>query len=67
MDEDWDYATCEHGIYKGLLGSYCKKCDALEDAMGGIEKCLNCGRYKWGNQLNKDQVCIIPCRNPNEY
>lgn len=32
-----------------------------------IDKCLNCGRYRATDKLNKDQVCLIPCRNPNEY
>lgn len=46
---------------------HCRECDKEMDAMGGIEKCLNCGRIKYGNQLDKDQVCIRPCTNPNEY
>ena len=47
--------------------SDCSKCDAEMDARGGIEKCLNCGRIKYGDQLNQDQVCIRPCKNPAEY
>ena len=65
--DEWDYATCDHGVYKGLVGGYCKACDEYEEQRGGLDKCLNCGRYKWGDQLDKDQVCIRPCRNPNEY
>lgn len=45
----------------------CDECDAIIEENGGIDKCLNCGRYKSGNQLNRDQVCIKGCRNPNEY
>jgi hypothetical protein len=67
-DDDFpDTSTCEHGVYKGLVGGHCSKCDEYEEQRGGIDKCLNCGRYKWGDELNKDQVCIKPCRNPNEY
>lgn len=65
--DDYDYATCDHGVYKGYLGGYCKECDAYEDKRGGLDKCLNCGKYKYGDQLDKNQVCILRCRNPNEY
>lgn len=34
---------------------------------GDIDKCMNCGRYKYGDQLNAFQVCIKGCVNPNEY
>jgi len=65
--DDGDEMLCRHN----QISHQCKICEAefdeLADTMGGIEKCLNCGRIKWGNQLNKDQVCIKPCRNPNEY
>jgi len=65
--DDWDYMVCHHGIYKGYLGGYCPKCDKEEEDNGGLDKCLNCGQYKWGNQLGENQCCIKPCRNPNEY
>lgn len=54
---------CRHG-YKA---DQCDECDAIIEADGGIDKCLNCGRYKSGNQLNKDQCCKRGCVNPNEY
>lgn len=62
--QDWDMNTCHHGYYPA---GECRKCDAEIDAMGGIDKCLNCGSYKYGNELDKNQCCIKPCRNPNEY
>ena len=64
-DLDW-YSSCTHGIYKGYVGGYCDICDNDPDIQD-IDKCLNCGRYKANSQLDKDQVCIIPCRNPAEY
>lgn len=42
-------------------------CDELEEENGGMDKCMCCGRYKYGNQLNAFQVCIKGCVNPNEY
>jgi hypothetical protein len=65
--DEWDYAFCEHGIYKGLVGGVCDACDDYEEKRGGIDKCMNCGGYKWGDQLNEFQVCKRPCQNPNEY
>jgi len=58
-----DDGFCQHGYphYE------CEECDAVLEADGGIDKCLNCGRYKSGNQLNADQVCKAGCINPNEY
>ena len=64
---DIDYQICPHGIYKGHIGGYCDLCDKEEEENGGIDKCLNCGQYKWGKELDKYQVCIKPCINPNEY
>lgn len=55
--------SCKHGIE----GDNCPDCDDEIESAGGIDKCLNCGRYKSGNSLTKDQVCKIPCQNPNEY
>lgn len=60
-DDSLDY--CKHGY----LHYECDECDAILEASGGIDKCLNCGRYKSGNQLTQYQVCKIACRNPNEY
>lgn len=62
--EEWYEPTiCHHG---NILAD-CIQCDEETDARGGLDKCLNCGGYKYGDQLDKDQVCIKPCRNPNEY
>ena len=67
IDEDIDwYSSCSHGIYKGYVGGYCDACDN-DESIQDIDKCLNCGRYKLNSQLDKDQVCIIPCHNPEEY
>lgn len=64
IEDDFDdWKLCEHGNRSGE----CTACDAYEESMGGIDKCLNCGRYQWGKKLNKDQCCIKQCRNPNEY
>jgi len=58
---------CRHNQISHL----CKQCEAefqeLADVNGGIEKCLNCGKIKWGDQLNEHQVCSKGCVNPNEY
>lgn len=66
-DYDWDYSICPHGVYKGYVGGYCKPCDDYEESRGGLDKCLNCGSYKFGDELNKHQTCKKPCKNPNEY
>ena len=64
LREESDAAEfCRHGN----LYSECDECDAEIEQAGGIDKCLNCGRYKSGNQLNRDQVCKAGCTNPNEY
>jgi hypothetical protein len=64
-NEDCGGYVCYHGFFD------CEQCQKQEDelieANGGIDKCMNCGKYKYGNQLNKDQVCKIGCRNPMEY
>ena len=62
-DNDNGNYVCYHGYY----GNDCQQCEEILEADGGIDKCLNCGKYKSGNQLNKDQVCKIGCRNPMEY
>lgn len=62
-DNYWEPARCHHG---NILMD-CSDCEDEIDAHGGIEKCLICGRIKYGDQLNEDQVCIKPCVNPNEY
>lgn len=63
--DDFDnfHKLCEHGNQAGK----CNDCDAYEESQGGIDKCLNCGSYKWGKQLDKDQCCKKGCVNPNEY
>jgi len=61
LQED-DCGFCRHGYPE----HDCAECEAEIEADGGIEKCLNCGRYKSGNQLNEHQVCKHGCRNPNE-
>lgn len=58
-----DEYICHHG----KRGADCEDCDAEIDANGGIDKCLNCGKYKYGNELNEFQCCIRQCVNPNEY
>lgn len=62
-DSDSSDSFCRHG-YKY---DQCDECDAIIEADGGIDKCLNCGRYKSGNQLNENQCCKRGCVNPNEY
>ena len=64
MDDDYSIFTCHHGF---APASECEDCDAEINEDGGMDKCLNCGRYKTGNQLNADQVCKRGCVNPNEY
>lgn len=63
-DLDLDYVpdTCQHG-----RENECDECDEILDECGGVDKCLNCGRYKAGSQLNSDQVCAKGCVNPAEY
>lgn len=63
LDEDDDDDSCSHGNQRGD----CDQCDAAIEARGGIDKCLNCGRYKYGDQLSQHQVCASGCVNPNEY
>lgn len=42
--------------------------DDYVNSRGGIDKCMVCGRYKYGDELTGGyQHCIKPCRNPNEY
>lgn len=62
-DNYYEPLICHHGREM----ANCEKCDEETEARGGLDKCLNCGRYKYGDQLNEDQVCIKPCKNPNEY
>lgn len=54
--DDW----CRHGYHFD-------DCDECNDDCMDIDKCLNCGRYKSGSQLDKWQCCIKGCVNPNEY
>lgn len=75
MDDEFDYMddeptdnldyvpyACRHGNELE-----CEDCDAMLDECGGIDKCLNCGKYKAGSQLDENQVCRIGCVNPAEY
>jgi hypothetical protein len=66
-DEDDYYQSalnyCEHGNPT----HDCNECDAYINSRGDIDKCLNCGRYKFGDELNADQCCKKGCVNPNEY
>lgn len=64
-DDDYEPYSCRHGVFG--FESACEECDAILEENGGTDKCLNCGRYKAGNQLNRDQVCTKGCVNPNEY
>ena len=45
--------------------------DELDDyinSRGGIDKCMNCGKYRYNDELNySPQVCMRGCKNPNEY
>lgn len=72
-DDDIGCSMCGKLNFIFAVGSYsmCENCSDETDneieANGGLDKCLNCGKYKYGNQLNKDQVCKIGCRNPQEY
>ena len=62
-DPDYDDRFCHHRNW----AMDCELCDEELESRGGIDKCLNCGAYKYGDELNADQVCKIPCRNPNEW
>jgi hypothetical protein len=64
-DEDYFELFCHHDQLRGQ----CEYCAREEDEMyeRGIEKCLNCGKIKFADQLDANQICIKPCVNPNEY
>jgi hypothetical protein len=74
-DDDGDIGCSHCGalsfIYAKGSTSLCESCaeevEAEIDSRGGIDKCMNCGRYKYGDQLNRYQVCSKGCVNPNEY
>lgn len=57
---DWDGNWCRHGQRYA-------NCQACDDEVGDIDKCLNCGRYRSSESLDRFQVCKSGCRNPNEY
>jgi hypothetical protein len=57
---------CTHGRVEGDCAA-CDEDDAYVESCGGIDKCLTCGRYKYGDQLNSMQSCANGCVNPNEY
>ena len=63
MYRRYEPSFCHHGF----VADECDECDAILEENGGIDKCLNCGRYKSGNQLDEWQVCRVKCHNPNEY
>lgn len=80
FDEEEDFGDSSYSCYRCHQFNFicadgrddiCINCAADEDAEieanGGIDKCLNCGRYKHGNQLNQYQCCIKGCTNPNEF
>lgn len=60
---EYEDSFCRHGYRY----DDCPECDAIEQENGGIDKCLNCGKYKWGKDLNSSQCCSKGCVNPNEY
>lgn len=42
--------------------------DDYINSRGGIDKCMNCGKYMYNDSLTyPGQVCIKGCVNPNEY
>lgn len=67
MDDSFEADDFKDFCHHGNEYSNCDECDAKIEENGGIDKCLNCGRYKYGKQLNAFQVCIKACQNPNEY
>jgi len=68
MPYDYDeYEYDDNSCHHGNAYSDCDECDAEIEEQGGIDKCMNCGRYRYGNQLSAFQVCIRACSNPNEY
>lgn len=75
IDDDEDIGCAQCGaisfIYAKGSNSICEQCSKLNDELvesnGGIDKCMNCGRYKYGNELDENQVCIRRCKNPNEW
>lgn len=73
MDNDIGCMHCGRLNFIFARGSEttCEQCeeeiDQIIEDNGGLDKCMNCGKYKYGNQLNANQTCIRPCRNPMEY
>lgn len=80
FDEEEDFVDSSYSCYR--CGSFsfiyaegrddiCADCAETEDeeinSRGGIDKCLNCGRYMYGDQLDNNQCCVRGCRNPNEF
>lgn len=60
MDQDYVPYSCRHGYFDG-------ECATCDEETEDIDKCLNCGRYVSNSRLDKYQVCIRPCKNPNEW
>lgn len=58
---------CEHGYRDGRDCLACNETEDYIDSRGGIDKCMNCGKYMYNDKMTRDQVCKIPCHNPNEY
>lgn len=65
-DDEDSSDFCRHGYRHGQC-AICNDDDAEIELRGGLDKCLSCGCYRYGDQLTADQVCVKPCRNPNEY
>lgn len=64
-EDDYSYRACHHGY---IPAHECEQCDAAIEARGGIDKCMNCGKYKYNDQLSyPGQTCLSGCVNPNEY
>lgn len=62
-EDDYDYAG---DTYKSPAEQEAE--DDYIESRGGIDKCMNCGKYMYNDQLNySPQVCKIPCKNPREY
>lgn len=65
-----NYDDDEYGDYLCMhmnQSSHCEECDAYIESRGDIDKCMNCGKYVYGDELNENQICIVGCKNPNEY
>jgi hypothetical protein len=59
---NFSLSMCHHGNDLDK----CEQCYSYIEERGGIDKCLSCGRYVFGDTLTKDQVCRRPCRGAVE-